>query len=154
MKNKLTKIILLENLRNWGKYGDVVSVRKGYFKNHLAPKGIATIYSEEIHAQMQSNKEKKIEAQRVKHKAIINALGEPSVIIRTNASAVGVLFGAISNAYLQKLVEEKYKVRIPKSSFVLKDKIRTTGEYLVKIILGLDAVDLKVVIENASERGI
>ena len=152
MKNKLAKIILLESRRNLGKCGEVVFVKRGHFKNCLAPMGIATFYSKEVHEKMQSNAAQRMETQRVKHKAIIDALGEPSIHIQTNASAVGVLFGSISTTYLQKLVGEKYNVRVPKSSFILRDKIRTTGEYVVKIVLGLDVVDLRVVIESASER--
>jgi large subunit ribosomal protein L9 len=154
MKNNLIKIILLESYRGLGKFGDVIKVRKGFFKNFLAPGNIAIVFDKKTYDLMQSNKQEKIDIQKAKNKSIIDALtvsGKPSVSIKANASSVGMLFGAINRTHLQKLIEEKYKIKIPKNSFIMNKAIKEIGEYKILIRIGAEAVELLLSIESMSE---
>ena len=50
------KLLLTENVENTGIVGDVVVVRKGYARNFLLPRGLATVPSDALIKQLQGKR--------------------------------------------------------------------------------------------------
>jgi large subunit ribosomal protein L9 len=144
------EIILLEKVDNVGALGDKVSVKSGYARNFLIPKGKAVFASpenvkvfEERRAELEQQAAEKLAAAEAR-KAQIEAL-ENGVSIAHKAGEEGKLFGSVGtgdivDACAAAGVEiARSEVRMPEGAF------RVTGEYDVVLHLHADInVELKV----------
>ena len=53
------EVMLMDNVKKLGKAGEIVKVAPGYFRNYLAPKGLASVATEAAKRRL-----KKLEAER------------------------------------------------------------------------------------------
>ncbi len=144
------EVILLEKVDNVGALGDKVSVKSGYARNYLIPKGKAVFASpenikifEERRAELEQQAAEKLAAAEAR-KAQIAAL-EDGVTIAHKAGEEGKLFGSVGTTDIVAACAEagveiaKSEIRMPEGAF------RMTGEYTVSLHLHADVdVDLKV----------
>lgn len=143
-------VILLEKVDNVGSLGDKVTVKSGFARNFLIPKGKAVFASaenvkvfEERRAELEKQAADKLAAAETR-KSQVEAL-EEGVTIAHKAGEEGKLFGSVGTGDIVTAcaaagVEiERSEVRMPEGAF------RVTGEYSVVLHLHTDVnVDLKV----------
>ncbi len=144
------EIILLEKVENLGTLGDKVTVKSGYARNFLIPKGKAVFASpenikmfEERRAELEKQEAEKLAAAEAR-KAQIQAL-EEGVTIAHKAGEEGKLFGSVGTGDIVAACQAagveiaRSEVRMPEGAF------RVTGEYTVVLHLHTDVdVELKV----------
>ncbi|GIU45785.1 50S ribosomal protein L9 [Shewanella algidipiscicola] len=130
-------VILLDKIANLGNLGDQVSVKAGYARNYLLPKGkavVANAANTEVFEARRAELEAKLAAELAaanERAEKINAL-EP-VVIASKAGDEGKLFGSIGNRDIADAVTAagvelaKSEVRLPLGA------IRTTGEYEIDV---------------------
>jgi len=130
------QVILLENVTNVGKLGDLVNVKAGYARNFLVPQGMATIATEDNIAKFE---ERRAELEKVSAEKLSAAQARAKTIegqeieIASRASEEGKLFGSvgvfeIAEAFSAKGMEmNKSEVRLPEGP--LKD----VGQHEVEI---------------------
>lgn len=136
-------IILLESIPNLGVLGDQVSVKAGYGRNYLIPKGKAVFATKENQAHFETRRAE-LEAKAAaslaeaeKRKTAIEAL---NVTIESNAGDEGKLFGSIGTRDIADAVTqagaaiEKHEVRMPEGA------IRLIGDYDIELSLHTDVV--------------
>ena len=134
------RVILRENLDNLGGAGEVVSVRNGYGRNYLLPKGLAVPATEKDEARMQH--ERRVIAARVAKlaKQLQSEAERLSQVSVSLARAVGEedkLYGSVSNRDIaEALAEQGFKIDAKKIH--LEDPIKTLGMTEVAIKLGHD----------------
>ena len=132
------KVILLENLRNVGSIGDVISVKRGYARNFLISKKKALFASKENIKEVEKIKqelnkkdlEKKKDAKNIQEK-IQNKEYEVKKLSTENKE----LYGSVKPTEISKLIHEKDKVEIKPSLIQLTKEIKTLGTFKVKINL-------------------
>ncbi len=144
------EVILLEKVENLGALGDKVTVKSGYARNFLIPKGRAVFASpenirmfEERWAELEKQEAEKLAAVEVR-KVQIQAL-EDGVTVAHKAGEEGKLFGSVGIGDIVMACRNagveiaRSEVRMPEGVF------RATGEYTVVLHLhtGVD-VELKV----------
>lgn len=130
------QVILLENVANVGKLGDLVNVKAGFARNYLVPQGKATVATEsniakfeERRAELEKLSADKLQAAQARAKE----LEGQSIEIASRASEEGKLFGSVSvfeiaDAFTAKGLEiNKSEVRLPEGP--LKD----LGEHEVEV---------------------
>jgi large subunit ribosomal protein L9 len=136
-------VILLEKVHNSGDLGETVSVKPGYGRNFLIPKGIAVAATADNVAKFEARRaelekaaaEKLAEAEKRQQ-----ALSEVVVTIAHKAGEEGKLFGSVGTADIADAVTAagvevvKREVRMPEGP------IRETGEYDIDIELHSDLV--------------
>jgi large subunit ribosomal protein L9 len=146
------EVILLEKVANLGGLGEKVSVKSGFGRNFLIPKGKAVFASaenikvfEERRAELEQQAADKLAAAEAR-KAQIEAL-ESGVSISHKAGDEGRLFGSVGTADIAAACGEagievaKAEVRLPEGPF------RVAGEYEVSLHLHSDVdATLKVTI--------
>ena len=91
-------IILLEKIANLGNLGDKVSVRPGYGRNYLIPKGkavVATAEKLDAFEQRRAELEKKAAAELAAAQARAEALGQLAITITCKAGDEGRLYGSV-----------------------------------------------------------
>lgn len=133
----MVKLILLQDVEKLGKSGEVISVKDGYARNYLFPKGIALLATEQNLKAVEVEKRRKAEAQQ-KEKLEAQQLAERiSRISCTIAAEVGrddKLFGSVTSIDIQKALEAE-GILIDKKKIDLKEHINQIGIYSVSIRL-------------------
>jgi len=116
------QVILLEKIINLGNLGDLVTVKPGYARNYLVPKGLATPATETNIKQFEERRldlEKASADKLQAAKARASELDGQSVEIASRASDEGKLFGSvglveISEAFAAKGLElNKSEIQLP-----------------------------------------
>ena len=131
------EIILLERVENLGQMGDLVTVKPGYARNFLLPKGKAIRATAENRekfdadrAQLEAdNLAKKGEAE----KAVEKMNGLTVQLIRA-ASEMGQLYGSASSRDIAQAVSES-GFTIVKTQVDLNTAIKTLGLFPVRLVL-------------------
>ena len=131
-------IILKKDVENLGLEFDTVSVKPGYARNFLLPKGLAVLATPKNKANLEATLEarKEEEAKLVASaNAIVDQLKRTNITIATKVGAGDKLFGSINNANLSEElakagveVDKKY-IKIPGNT------IKRTGKFAALIRL-------------------
>jgi large subunit ribosomal protein L9 len=147
------KLILLENIYNLGDLGDTVTVKPGYGRNFLLPRGKAIPATRENLEKFEARREElmlqaneKLGAAEARREAID---GIEEVLFTVAISPEGRLYGSINPQEIAgKLTEmgyavEKAEVDMPEGP------IREPGEFTVGLILHADVqTEVKVRVEG------
>ncbi|HNZ82570.1 MAG TPA: 50S ribosomal protein L9 [Sedimentibacter sp.] len=132
------KVILLEDVKNVGKKGQIINAKDGYARNFLFPKNIAIEATEVNLKNLENAKKKKEEKEREafeEARVLEEELMQKVIVIKTKAGENGKLFGSITTKEISELLEKEHKIIIDKKKFDLDEPIKTLGEYNVKIKL-------------------
>lgn len=138
------ELILLEKVHNLGDLGDTVTVKPGYGRNFLLPRGKAVPATRENKEKFEAERDE-LQRQAGEKLASAEARREAideleSVVFHVNVSPEGRLYGSISAREIaDKLTEMGYpveKVEVDQP----EGPIRETGEYTVGLILHADVI--------------
>ncbi len=148
------KIILKQDITGLGYKNDLLSVKDGYGRNYLIPKGLAIIANESSVKQLtelkkqQAFKEDKIKKEA---EAIAQALEGAGLKIAVKASSTGKIFGSVNNIIVANAIKEQKSLEIDRKKINLDDdSIKEVGQYKAVIKLHKDVaieVELDVVAE-------
>ncbi len=135
------EVILLKDMENLGKVGDIVRVKDGYARNYLIPAGIALPATKSnirrVQNELQSLR-KKAERQLQRYKELAEKLNATRVTIEHEAGEEGKLFGSVTTSQIEKALHQAGFEDVEKKQIVLEKPIRETGTYEVKIHLFKD----------------
>lgn len=114
------KVILLKDLKNYGKKNDIITVADGYAKNYLLPQKIAIVASSQALAQLgkQQQKfdnevnEKKLENEALKLE-IENLILNFDLKINKNK-----VFGTITSKQIIEKLSQEYNIQVDKKQLV------------------------------------
>jgi large subunit ribosomal protein L9 len=131
------KYILIEDVEELGRAGDVVAVTDGYARNYLLPKKLALRTSKGALRQFEARKEK-IEAKRqegiAKCKAQAANIESLVVNIPMNVGEDNKLYGSVTNHMIAEAIE-KHGIKIDQHKISIQTPIKELGTYEVKIKL-------------------
>ena len=131
-------VVLLENIKNLGKIGDVVGVKRGHGRNFLIKYGKALIASKENIALVGKKKselnEKNLELKKEARK-IQEIINDTKLKFSKRAKENNELYGSIKPMELSKAIQNVKKVEIKPSQIDLSKEINKTGSYEAKINL-------------------
>lgn len=146
------EIILLERIENVGSIGDQVTVKPGYARNYLIPKGKATFATPENIAKfeaMRAELEKKAGDELAAAQARAKPLEGLTLRIEVQAGPEGRLFGSVGTPDIiaacadQGIEIERSEVRLPDGP------LRSVGEHTVDFHLHSDVnVVVKVLLDG------
>ncbi len=143
------EIILLENIKNLGKIGDTVKVKRGYGRNFLIKYGKALKASKENLVLVNKKKielnEKNITL-RKDAKKIYDIINKKKYKFSKEAKDNNELYGSIKPKELSKTIESIDKIEIKPSQIDLSKQINKIGYYDAMINLHSE-IQAKVHIE-------
>ena len=147
------EIILLENIMNLGKIGDLVKVKNGYGRNFLLKQGKALRASKENISLVNKKKtelnQKNLELKK-NAKKIYDVINNSKFSFSKNAKENGELYGSIKPMELSKAILELKKIEVKPSQIDLSKEIKKTGSYFAQINLHPE-VQAKIHIEVVKE---
>ena len=143
------EIVLLENIKNLGKIGDTVKVKRGYGRNFLIKYGKALKASKENLVLVNKKKielsEKNI-ALKKDAKKIYDIINKKKYKFSKEAKDNNELYGSIKPKELSKTIESTDKIEIKPSQIDLSKQINKVGFYEAMINLHSE-IQAKVHIE-------
>jgi large subunit ribosomal protein L9 len=145
------KLVLLEKVEHLGNVGDQVTVKPGYARNYLIPKGRAVPATAEKVAEVGARRVQLEEAAAgslENARARERALADMVVALRARAGTEGRLFGSVGTADIAHALTEAAGVAVDKHEVRLPEgPLRQVGEYAVTVHLHSDVnIAVKVVI--------
>ncbi|MEY1638040.1 50S ribosomal protein L9 [Tenuifilum osseticum] len=147
------EIILLQDVPNLGNKNDVVTVRNGYARNYLIPKGMAITATESAkkviaeNIKQQAHKEAKIKAEA---KQLAKKLEGVKLTIGAKTSSTGKIFGSVNNIQIAEALAEKGFEIDRKSITLSEDQVKEVGTYKAEIKLHRE-VKVSIEFEVVSE---
>ncbi|MFQ3596099.1 MAG: 50S ribosomal protein L9 [Sphingomonadaceae bacterium] len=131
------EVILLERVEKLGRIGDVVTVKPGYARNFLLPRGKALRATEANRAKFEAQRTH-LEAENAKRREAAEAEARTidglSFVLIRQASNAGALYGSVAARDIaEALAEAGHKVA--RQAVVLDRPIKTLGLHSVKVSL-------------------
>lgn len=131
------KVILLQDVKNMGKKGDVIEASDGYARNFLFPKKLAMQATDNnlhvLNAKKENERKKKL-AQLEEAQKLASELKGKEITIKAKVGDSGKLFGAITNKDVATLINAQFKLEIDKKKIVM-NTIKIAGTYDIEIKL-------------------
>ena len=147
----MAKLILTHEVTGLGEPGDVVTVKDGYARNYLVPRGLATAWSKgaesEVNAIRKARKAREIASLEVA-RAIRDSLQSKAVVVKAKAGNGGRLFGAVTTPGLAAGGAAAGAQKIDRRKVEIGQPIKSTGDFTVSIRLHPEVsanIKLKVV---------
>ena len=133
------KVLLIKDVKNLGKRGEIKEVKDGYGQNFLIAKGFAKQATNEVIRRWEAEQKKKKEAeanelQRLKETQKL--LENTKLIIKRKLGANGSLFGAVTKDEIANELKEQKGIKIDKKMVEIKNPIKTSGDFEISIKLG------------------
>ena len=133
------KVILQQDVKGYGKKGQMVEVSDGYGRNFLLPRKLAVeATAENINTMKMQDKAKaaRLAEEKAAAEAAAQQLKGCQVKIRAKAGQGGRLFGSITSREISDELKAQCGIDVNKSKIVLNDPIKSFGTFEVKCKLG------------------
>ncbi|MEQ8820867.1 MAG: 50S ribosomal protein L9 [Sumerlaeia bacterium] len=145
------KVVLFKSVDNLGQAGELVDVKRGYYRNFLGPRGFAREASKANVALMEQQS-KKLQAvvarEREEAKVRANDMDGIRLEFKHRANDNGQLFGSVTTTDVAAALAEK-GFDVDRRKIEIGENIRTLGEFPVKIRLYTEVyANLKVIVER------
>jgi large subunit ribosomal protein L9 len=149
------KVMLMKDVYNLGRAGDVKKVADGYARNFLIPQRLAVPASVGALRQIE-----KIQAAAAKQRDMLNeemsGLAEQikalELTFKAKVGETGKLYGSITQQVIIDAVNEKINANLDRH-LLESEPLREVGEHMVRIRLTFDLVpEFKVIIESDEEK--
>lgn len=135
------KIILRQDMDKLGQKDDILTVRTGYARNYLIPKGYAIQATEsaiKVHNENLKQKAHKEEKIRNEAEQMAARLSGVKLIIGAKVSSAGKIFGSVNTIQIAEALKEK-GFDIDRKNIILgDDAIKEVGNYKAVVRLHRD----------------
>ena len=132
------KVILLKDVKNIGKQGEVKEVASGYAHNFLFKKGLAEEANTKNLAKLEAQKEEAREeaaAELQDAQDLKKELDGSEVEIKMKSGEDGRLFGSVSSKQVIEAYKEQKHVKLDRRKLDMPEPFRTLGYHKVNIKL-------------------
>jgi large subunit ribosomal protein L9 len=149
------QVILKQDLHPLGQKGQAVSVKPGYFRNFLQPRGLAVVgtkkllvRAEEVNAKIRAEQEQlKKAAEKLRE-----TLNSTTIVLKEKLTKKGTLFAKVSAKEISEALSSQAKVTVSTDQVKLKEAIKKTGNFEVNVRLeGGVTAQVKIVVEGIQE---
>jgi len=142
-KSSRTKLLLIQDVEELGRSGEVVDVKPGYARNYLLPEGCATIASKYT-LRMQSRLQEERAKQAVEDKKGSTALAKSlegltlSTVVKVDQD--GHMFGSVSQLDIVKLLKDEKQIEVTRKMVKLAHPIKVIGVHTIELKLKEDVM--------------
>lgn len=147
------EIILKQDMPNLGYKNEIITVKNGYGRNYLIPKGFATLATEsakKIHAEnmkQRAHKEEKIKNEAIE---VSKKLEKINIKIGAKTSTTGKIFGSVNTIQLAEEIKKQFGYEVDRRNIKLNDNIKQVGKYTARVKLHRE-IETEISFEVVSE---
>lgn len=131
-------IILKQDIPNLGHKDDIITVKDGYARNYLIPKGMAvnaTAPVKKMHEEILRQRSHKEEQIRLEAESIAEKMKDIKLTIGAKTSTKGKIFGSVNTIQLAEALKEE-GFEIDRKDITIKEElIKEVGSYTATIKL-------------------
>ncbi len=125
------KVILLEDIKGFGKKGQILDASDGHARNYLFPKKLA-VEANKANLNELEQKKKSVEAKLQRELDAAKEFGaklkDSKITIPVKAGENGKLFGSVTNAEIAEAIRQQLGVSVDKKKISLPEQIKSVGE--------------------------
>ncbi|MGD2035199.1 MAG: 50S ribosomal protein L9 [Bacteroidales bacterium] len=147
------EIILKQDIQNLGFKDDIITVKDGYARNYLIPKGMAvnaTAGAKKVHEEILRQRAHKEEKIKEEAQAIADKLKDVTLTIGAKASSKGKIFGSVNTIQIAESLKEKGFGIDRKIISIKEELIKEVGKYTANVRLHKE-VQIEVPFEIVAE---
>ena len=147
------EVVLLENIKNLGKIGDIVNVKRGHGRNFLIKYGKALKASKsniEVVNKKKNELNEKNSVLKKEAKKVYDIINSKKYKFSKMAKDNNELYGSIKPKEVAKTIEKSDKIEIKPSQIEMGKEIKKIGSYEAKINLHAE-IQAKIHIEVAKQ---
>lgn len=133
-----TKLLLIEDVEDLGRCGDIVSVKPGYARNFLVPQHRAVVATKGTirrQERLQAERQKRADEDRKTAEAEAAKLETVTLEIQTKLDPEGHMYGSVTALEIANHFKEKAGFEIEKRAIVLKQPIKKIGVHTIEVKL-------------------
>jgi large subunit ribosomal protein L9 len=147
-------VILTQDVQNLGYKDDIISVKMGYARNYLIPKGLA-IAANETNRKIQSEnkRQRAYKEEKILKEAETRAKAMEGVTLKIGAKAgtSGKIFGSVNAIQIAQALKDQHNFEVERKLIEVDgDSIKELGNYTAKIKLHKD-VEVEINFEVVEE---
>src|SRR5437762_7677351 len=135
------RVLLMKDVENVGRAGDVKEVADGYGRNYLLRRKLAVAAGKGAEAEakrLQDAASKRETKDRNEAQAVADDIDNKTVVVRLKVGAEDKAFGSITNQDVAAALKAQHRVEIDRHKIDMKEPIRTLGEHQVSLKLHRD----------------
>lgn len=125
------EVLLIEDVTDLGRSGQVHRVAPGFARNFLIPKGFAVIADRNTlrkQERLSAERTKRAEADRAESEKLVGEVADVSLSTVVKVDPHGQMYGSVTAADVQKLFEQAGHL-VERRFIVLAHPIKTTGSH-------------------------
>jgi len=150
------QVILLENIKNLGKIGDIVKVKRGYARNYLI-KFEKALSASKKNIEIVENKKEQLNKKDliIKKEAKNNfeILNNKNYKIQRLVTESNYLYGSVKPTEIAKIIKQKDNIDVKPSQIDLEKEIKSIGTYKTTINLYSDIqANILIEVEKSEEK--
>ena len=132
------KLILTREVAGLGNAGDVVTVKDGYGRNFLLPRGNAILWTKGGEGQIEGIKRARSarEIRDLDHAKEIKAkLESANIVVKVKIGSTGSMFGSVTDKDIVAAIKSATNETVDRHRIKLTKHIKKVGKYTVRIAL-------------------
>ncbi len=130
------KVILLQDVDNLGKAGDLKDVADGYARNYLLPRRLAAGATPALmanHQQRVAAEKRRIEKEAEANRQQAERLSSVTLTFKARVGKQGRLYGSITSQDIAAGLRESEGITIDRRTIDLPNPIRSTGSFQIPV---------------------
>lgn len=136
------EIILKKDVSNLGYTNEIVTVKSGYARNYLIPKGFAIVANDKNRKVLAENlKQKAFKEEKIRTEASDKAklLDGLELKIGAKAASSGKIFGSVNDIQIAEAIKEQHNYEVDRKTIAINaDSVKEVGSYKASITLYKD----------------
>lgn len=124
------QLLLLEDVDELGRSGDVVKVKPGYARNFLLPTKkalVADARTVQLQAKLREEREKLAVVNRAESEQLAAKLAEIIVKMAVKVDQEGHMYGSVTTLDIAKALEEQHGIVLERRQVMLPQALKTLG---------------------------
>lgn len=148
-----SKLLLMHDVDELGRSGDIVTVKPGYARNFLLPQKLAVIADNRavrMQARLQEERKKRAELDKQESEKMAASMEGLTVTTTVKVDHEGHMYGSVSAGDIVELIQQQANLAVEKRFILLKHPIKEVGVFEIPLKLK-EGVMSKVTVKVTSE---
>lgn len=149
------KLLLIEDVEDLGRSGDIVSVKPGFARNFLLPRGFAVVADKgalRMQARLKEEREKQAALDKAEAEKSAEQISGVTLSTIVKVDQDGHMYGSVTAHDVAELLQSQANIALEKRSIVLKHPIKALGVHKINVKLK-EGVSTSLTLKVMSEEG-